>query len=271
MEHDFQIGFKATQETQEEIWFVFKGSKMLVKKDEYDIKIPYRRDIADNIKSNAHYIGMLDGCNCYCCELKNDAEILDGMELIELMALLTKLDKEVFFAAGRASQILNWDNTNKYCGRCGSLTENKEDERAKVCPACGLLSYPKISPAIIVAVTKGNKILLAHNRNFRNNVHSIIAGFVEPGETFEDCVKREVYEEVGIKVKNIKYFESQPWPFPNSMMVGFTAEHADGEIKVDGMEIDSADWYSPDEFPNLPNRGSIAWRIINSIVQKRLP
>ena len=142
------------------------------------------------------------------------------------------------------------------------------NEFAMKCKECGYTCYPKVCPAIIVGITKGDKILLANNKNFPEGLHSTIAGFVDVNETLEDCVRREILEEVNIKVKNIKYFDSQPWPYPNSIMIGFTAEYESGEIKVDGEEILHADWYSKDNLPILPDKTTIARRIIDSIICK---
>ena len=142
--------------------------------------------------------------------------------------------------------------------------ETKQDERAKRCPKCQLLSFPRLSPAIIVMVERGRKkILLARSPHFPTKMYSVLAGFVEPGETIEECVAREIKEEVGITVENIRYFASQPWPFPNSLMLGFTAEYAEGEIKVDGVEIAEAAWFSPDAMPAIPGRISISRRLID--------
>jgi NAD+ diphosphatase len=162
---------------------------------------------------------------------------------------------------------VSWDQTHQYCGRCGTRTETLNGERSKKCPACGLLNYPRITPASITAVFKDNKILLTHNVAFRRNIHSLVAGFMEPGETLEECIHREIMEEVGLKVKNIKYFGSQPWPFPNSLMIGFTAEYDSGEIAVDGKEISEAAWYDADNLPELPSKMSIARQIIDWFVQ----
>src|SRR5690606_32955256 len=138
--------------------------------------------------------------------------------------------------AGRAVQIVDWDRTHQFCGRCGSPMERLDNERAKKCPACGLSNYPRLSPAIIIAVTRRingqNRLLLARNHRFPPDRYSVIAGFVEPGESLEDCARREVQEEVGIQIQNIRYFGSQAWPFPNSLMLGFTAEYAGGDIVV---------------------------------------
>ncbi|HEY5585326.1 MAG TPA: NAD(+) diphosphatase, partial [Ruminiclostridium sp.] len=168
----------------------------------------------------------------------------------------------------KAFQIVSWDQTNQFCGRCGSSTQPQPSERAKICPKCGFISYPRICPATITAIFKDDKILLAHAAAFKGNLYSLIAGFLEPGETLEECVKREIMEEVSLKVKNIKYFGSQPWPFPNSMMIGFTAEYESGEITVDGVEISEAGWFGVDNLPELPFEMSIARKIINSYIMK---
>src|SRR5271157_1821576 len=131
---------------------------------------------------------------------------------------------------------------------------NHDHERARLCEKCGYIAYPRISPAVIVAVVREGKLLLARASRFRTNFYSVLAGFVEPGESAEECLKREVMEETGIKVKNIKYFGSQPWPFPDSLMLAYTAEYVSGEIKVDGREILEAGWYKPGEFPVMPGR-----------------
>lgn len=258
----------ATDNKEDDLWFIFYRSKLLIRLEGDDIDMLCYDDIGSldlNIK-HSNYIGTLDGRNCYCGELLQDIQNIKGMEFKELRALISVLDRDTSALIGRAFQIVEWDRTNQYCGRCGSRVVAKQDERAKLCPECGYLSYPRISPAIIVAVVKDDSILLAHNSNFKSGVYSIIAGFVEPGETFEECVAREVKEEVGIGIKNIKYFGSQPWPFPHSVMVGFTAEYACGEIKPDGVEISDAAWFNKKNLPKIPSGGSIARRLIDWFV-----
>lgn len=248
------------------VWyFVFNSEKLLVKITGDTLNVPIKTTLADlKVKIlTKFYLGKLGVCDCYCIEIPDQAVVPEGMSFKKFRSLLGKVDEETFMLAGKAYQILHWDKKTQYCGSCGSPTVMKSDERAKVCPQCGNISYPRISPAVIVAIIKGNEILLARANYFKGNLHSLIAGFVEPGETFEACVQREVFEEVGLKVQNIKYFGSQPWPFPDSLMVGFTAEYASGEILVDGNEIASAGWFTKEDLPEVPNNSSIAGKIID--------
>ncbi|HWR45103.1 NAD(+) diphosphatase [Sporomusa sp.] len=254
------------------VWmFIFKGTKILIKEGLEHPNIPTSKDFSgiEPAFINKQYLGELDGYPCYCMEVNDLVDIPAGMSFKELRTLLDQVEEDIFLLAGRAFQIVNWNRMNKFCGKCGAMTEPKRSELAKVCSSCGSVYYPRISPAVIVAVVRCDRILLAHNKNFRPNWYSVLAGFVEPGETFEDCVTREVMEEVGIRVKNIKYFASQPWPFPDSLMVGFIAEYESGEIIVDGEEIDDADWYGCDNLPPRPNNTTIAGRLIEVVLYDR--
>ena len=181
-----------------------------------------------------------------------DESLPDGMDSAP-PAGLRLLEEDLFVLGGRAVQIVEWDRTHQYCGRCGSRTHTKEKERQSL-PQCGLHNFPRLSPAIIVAVERGNEILLARSAHFPQGMFSVLAGFVEPGETTEECVVREVKEEVGITVGNIRYFGSQPWPFPNSLMLGFTAEYVEGELALDPTEIAEAGWFRADSLPSIPGR-----------------
>jgi NAD+ diphosphatase len=248
-------------------WFVFCLTKLLIKPNEFSI--PYSRSLAElNLSPvRTQYLGTLQGHPCYSAEVSPDTIVPEGMSFKELRSLYGVLDEDIFLLAGRALQIVNWDQTHQYCGRCGHKTRALQGERAKKCPVCGFMSYPRLSPAVITAVFKDNKILLSHYAAFGGNMRTIIAGFVEPGETLEECIKREILEEVGIQVKNIKYFGSQPWPFPNSLMIGFTAEYESGEISVDRTEISEAGWYDVNSLPELPPKMSIAREIIDWFIQ----
>ncbi len=251
-------------------WFAFCENKMLMKVENNNYSIPYLNNLQQiNISPvRTQYLGLLKGSPCYSAEIASEENIPVGMEFISLRTLFELIDMDLFLLAGKASQIVLWDQSNQFCGRCGCPKEEPPDERAKKCPKCGLISYPQICPAVITAVFRDGKILLAHAKAFKNDIHGLISGFLEPGETLEECVQRELMEEVGIKVKNIKYFGSQPWPYPNSLMVGFTAEYESGEISVDGTEIEKADWFSPDKLPELPSQVSIARQIIDWYIQK---
>jgi NAD+ diphosphatase len=255
-------------ETEKDIYFLFRKDELLVKSHGENAIIPTTKDLEAFNLINVQYLGSLKGQNCFCGELNEDVIISSNMYFSKIRPLIGIVEENMFWLAGRAIQIVNWNNHHSYCGSCGSLTKTMKGERAKECPKCGLINYPRISPAIIVAVVKQGQLLLAHNNQAPKGFYSVVAGFVEPGETFEECVHREVYEEIGIKVKNIEYFGSQPWPFPNSLMVGFTAEHAEGEIKVDGIEIGHAEWYKSDALPSIPGSISIARKLIDWFTEK---
>jgi NAD+ diphosphatase len=253
------------------LWFVFLKDRLLVKTNSDGCLIPDSRDVAqfDPHPTNRQYLGTLDGLPCFAAELpKNDIQ-LEKFELKTLRELFfAPLEEEFVWIAGRANQLVDWSRSHQFCGRCGHRTRDEQTERAKVCPACGLTNYPRVSPAVIVAVVKNNQILLANNKRFKSGYYSVLAGFVEPGENLEECVVREVREEVGISVKNIRYYASQPWPFPNSLMVGFLADYAAGEIEVDPGEIDNAGWFDAGSLPSIPPKITIARDLIDWFVAK---
>lgn len=256
--------FPAEQAGKPERWFIFRKDLLLMQTTEAGPVIPDHQVLSHftNLPAYHHYLGELDEEHCYCVSAAEDAELPEGYAFSNLRALGAVVEEEIFMLAGRASQILHWDRLSRYCGRCGAPTHMKDDERAKKCDACGNVTYPRISPAIIIAIIKDDQILLAHNKNFRPGMYSVLAGFMEPGEEFEDTARREVCEEVGIKIKHIKYFGSQSWPFPDSLMVGFLGEYESGEIQVDGVEIETADWFCRDQLPEIPNTVSISGRLI---------
>jgi NAD+ diphosphatase len=245
-------------------WFIFNSDKLLAN-PENSYKIPLTENLND-LSFNpvrTQYLGTLDGHPSYAAEVKPGTLAPAGMAFQDLKSLYEVLDEDIFLLAGRAIQIINWDKNHQFCGRCGSPTETSEYEMAKVCPECGFMSFPRLSPAVITAIVKDNKILMAKHSYGLKDRYSLIAGFVEPGETLEEAVHREIMEEVGIEVKNIKYFGSQSWPFPHSFMIGFTAEYEKGEIEVDGIEILDAKWFSAPEVPPPPSQMSIASELIN--------
>jgi NAD+ diphosphatase len=251
---------------KENVWaLAFSGKKLLLKSTGDGLRIPTAGELPESIGEPAanEYIGSYDGHACVCMQAGPLSTLPPGFETADPMEITALTgDAGLFILAGTAGHILHWERMNRFCGRCGHEMTDKADERARICPACGNIVYPRISPATITAVFRGNEILLAHNRNFKRNLHSLIAGFVEPGETLEECAAREIREEVGIRVKNIRYAGSQPWPFPDSLMTAFTAEYDGGEIRADGAEITQAGWYTPGTLPEIPSSDSIAGKII---------
>lgn len=208
-------------------------------------------------------MGSVNGIACRVLAVPAQTEAPAGWSFEGVRGLFALISDSFFSAAARALEIAGWDRSHRFCGSCGSPTALKRGERALECTACGHLSYPRISPAVIVAVVRDSRILLARARRFPPDMYSVLAGFVEPGETLEECVAREVKEETGIEVRNLRYFASQPWPFPHSLMIAFTAEWAAGEITPDPAEIVDARWFTADTFPRLPDPITVARRLID--------
>ena len=220
------------------------------------------------LAGTAHFLGNLDDAACIAVALPDDAPEPAGLRYVGLRSLFLRIPDPFLALAGRAFQIVEWDRTHRYCGRCGTPTHTKADERAKECPKCGYVAYPRVSPAMMALVTRGREILLARSHRFVNGVYSALAGFVEPGETIEDCVRREVREEVGLEIADITYFASQSWAFPHSLMIAYTAEYAGGDIRLEDAEIADAQWFRLDALPPLPPNVSISRRLIDSTVAR---
>ena len=213
------------------------------------------------------YTGTANGNHYFAADVTSKPSYA-GFTFIKLRNLADSF-AEQWRMVFRSYHLIHWLKNNKFCGQCGNAMEIAAHARdfAVTCPTCSHIEYPRISPAIIVSVIKGRQILLAHSTRFPAGRYSVLAGFAEPGETLEDCVRREIREEVGIEVENIQYFGSQPWPFPDSLMVAFTAQYASGEITVDHDEIDAANWFSAAELPDIPAKGSISRQLIDAFVK----
>ena len=270
-ERKFVSGIVPPAEKQGPVWwFAFQGSKLLVYQGPDSVSIPCLVDFSELglITSTQHYLGRLDNRDCYAVELVEGIALPPRMALEGLRQVYGRLDETLFWVATRAVQIVDWDRTHLFCGRCATPLQTKQTERAKECPKCGQLHFPRLAPAIIVAVERSNELLLARSRHFLSGMYSVLAGFVEPGESLEEAVAREVKEEVGIDVKEIKYFGSQPWPFPHSLMIGFTATYAGGEIKLEDSEIEDAGWFTAGHLPQIPGKISIARKLIDWFVEK---
>lgn len=216
-----------------------------------------------------HFLGLWQGISCFSGVLDSDIPLPPGLASVDLRRFAMEVqDEDLFAMASRAQQIVDWDQSHAYCSRCGGDTQDHARDFAKVCSACGYTQYPRISPCIIVLVTRGEEVLLARGANFSRPMYSTLAGFVEPGETLEQAVHREVWEETGIAIDRLQYRGSQPWPFPHSLMIGFWAEYAEGDISVDTTEILDAQWCHVSALPPIPPHGSISRRLIDEYVAK---
>jgi NAD+ diphosphatase len=215
-----------------------------------------------------HPLGVRLGLESSIFALEEGTEVPDGYRLDGLRGAFHALDEEDFRAAGAARQRVEWYLTHRFCSRCGARNEPHSDQAAMACPSCRQMHFPRVAPAVIVLVQRGHEALLGRSPHFTPGVYSTLAGFVEPGETLEECVHREIEEEVGVRVGNLRYFASQPHPFPNSLMVGFVAEWTSGEIRVDPSEIEDARWFRYDDLPELPHAMSIARALIEDFVRR---
>ncbi|KAF1052649.1 MAG: NADH pyrophosphatase [Stenotrophomonas maltophilia] len=215
-----------------------------------------------------HGIGHFDGEPVFLLEVDSPVT-LEGCQWAGLRHHMLQADDDVFALLGFASQIGTWARENRFCGSCGRPMQRMPHDRAMRCEPCGLQRYPLLSPSMIVLVTRGEELLLARSPRFVPGMYSTLAGFVEPGESVEHCVRREVREEVGLEVGNIRYLGSQCWPFPHSLMLGFHAEYVSGEIVPQPEEIEDARWFSPDSLPRLPAERSIARYLIEVYLARR--
>lgn len=251
--------------------YIVRDQKVLVDHTGTRPAIPRGRAVAGlGIDAfDGYNIGMRDGATCYAYSVPAGTDAPQEMTFTGLRRSFGVLDPEDYAMAVKAMGILNWDRTCRFCSSCGSRLARLADMFAKRCEACGYTMFPKISPAVIVAVERGDTLLLARASRFAENLYSVLAGFTEPGESLEDTVRREIKEEVGIEVKNIRYFGSQPWPYPDSLMIGFTAEWASGEIAIDDDEINDARWFTVEDMPLIPDKVSIARELIDNFIMKK--
>jgi NAD+ diphosphatase len=264
-----------------QLWFVFRGDQLLVELGPPDpragddprvrerpswAKLPLlqnnNRLWSDPLRTL--YLGGLPEADCWAAEVAS-AEAPGGYGWAGLRALFSVLEDAHFALAGRALQLLDWDRCHQFCGRCGTPTVPHAEERVRTCPACRLPAYPRVAPAVMALVKRGRELLLGRSPHFPPGMYSALAGFVEPGETLEQCVVRELAEEVGVRVANLAYFASQPWPFPHSLMIAFVCDWAGGEIRLQEDEIEAANWFDVLQLPKLPSRISIARRLIDAV------
>lgn len=268
---EFEFVLRPERLDGEVFWLLFHNQRVILLDQQGDLQIP--RDRIHHFFSAEplpeHYLGRLNGVHCLAVEVPETAILPDEYQGYDLRQLLGIFDESWFMLASRAAQVLTWYRNHQYCSRCGSATEMHDSDRARICHACQYIQYPRITPCVIMLVENDDRILLAHSVKFKTPMFSCLAGFMEAGETAEQAVCREVYEETGLRIHNLRYHGSQSWPFPHSLMLGFSAEYLAGEIRLEYEELTEADWFSANNLPLIPPPGSIARSLIDAWLDKR--
>lgn len=239
--------------------FAFVDGKFLLPEDETGQLQPLPLQAFEGLALSRHYLGRLDAHDCWAFGVSTPPL---GWRAVALRSAMMQFPETLMGVAGRAAQVLEWDRSHRFCGVCGTATTLQPGERARLCPACGHTAYPRLTPAMMALVWRPGELLLARSPHYAPGMYSALAGFVEAGESLEECIHREVAEEVAVTVRDLRYFGSQSWPFPHSLMVAFTARWAGGEIVPQPGEIEQAQWFAIDALPNIPPRFSIAGHLI---------
>jgi NAD+ diphosphatase len=251
-------------------WLVVQDQKLLVEPEGEGFRLP-EGELPPGLGAGperAHWLGTWGGTPCWVLGLPKEAPLPEGLHRETLVPMQgTRLPDELLTIGGMAMQLLYWESTSGHCPRCGGPTERLEGEWGKRCPACRYEHYPHLHPAVIVLVRDGERVLLARKAIWAPGRYALVAGFVDNGESLEGCVAREVKEEVGVDVKNVRYVGSQNWPFPSQLMIGFVADYAGGEITIDKDELEDARWFPCAELPVGPARHSIAGWIIQNFAR----
>lgn len=253
---------------QSQRWFLFDGPKLVLDAGgQLPLAVESRHDLED-----ISTVGQFDGQTVMAAGVVGD--LPDGWTAIPLRSAFGRLSEEHLGLAGYAAQVIDFARTHRYCGRCGTALGENDHERSRTCPNCGLTVYPRVAPVVMVLIGRGQgagrELLLARGPQFPPEMYSALAGFVEPSETLESAGHREVLEEVGVRIGALRYSHSQPWPFPHSLMIGFTAEYEGGEIVPQPGEIEDARWFPVTALPTLPPPFSIARTLIDRAVQDAL-
>lgn len=248
---------------------LLQDGAVLVRRHDGTVTFPGTHDV--KLPASAHGLGEWNGLRWSAAAAPDEEDFPPGFALVPLRSLLTQIPEPLFHLCGVGAHLVHWERHHAFCGRCGASTLRHPSERARRCPSCEAVAHPRISPAVIVAVVRDGKLLLARNARNRLGFRSVLAGFLEVGETLEQCVAREVQEEVGLAVRNVRYFASQPWPFPDSLMIAFTAEYQSGDLKPDPAELADADWYAADALPAVPPPGTVARKLIDWFVNTYAP
>ncbi len=252
-------------------WFIFcKGDLMLERKADGTYTIPLAEEAPVEIKAWSHVLNITPVDDIPVKTFSIDAPVTDHplYEMCGLRQSYYKLSPVLYLKAGKCQELLYWDKNTRFCGVCGAPMAMHTDI-SKRCTACGKEVWPQLATAIIVLIRKGDEIFLVHAKNFKGEFYGLVAGFVETGETLEEAVRREVKEETNLKIKNLRYFGSQPWPYPCGLMVGFMADYDGGEVHIQHSELRNGGWYHIDHLPQLPEKLSIARRIIDAWLEEK--
>ena len=246
-------------------WFIFCNDQLLLEKTKDGYRVPYQKEAPIPLSewTRVHELALFDEQPFYAYSIDKPIVENEVYAMFGLRASFDMIPHTMYLMAGKAQEIIFWDKNNRYCPVCG-MPMKFHTAISKRCTGCGKEIWATVSTAIIVLVRKGEEILLVHARNFRGDYYGLVAGFVETGETLEECVQREVFEETGLRVQNIRYFGSQPWPYPCGLMVGFTADYASGEIKLQTSELSAGKFFTKENLPDIPGKMSMARMLIDS-------
>jgi NAD+ diphosphatase len=262
------VPFSKTSETPAStqssvVHFIWQANRILFASAEKTLPL---RSIPSGLQPiRSSIIGEFDGSLCHAHDIATDTPAPEGYEWSGLRALFPVLDAGMVNLAGRSFQIMEWDRTHQFCGRCGTPTLLRSSERARECPNCSLVSYPRISPVVMGLVVRGRELLLARSPHFAPGMYSAVAGFIEIGESCEQALRREILEETGIHADHFRYFDTQPWPFPHSLMIAYTAEYVSGTPVPQPEEIEDVRWFSVEDLPAIPPAISVAGRLIRAV------
>lgn len=251
----------------ERLWFLFQSGQILLHADAADVAaLPCAVEAPLAPAGMVHDLGSYAGTPCAACQVEAPLET-DGLKAVDLRVAYRILGESLYLLAGKGQELIHWEEHSRYCPACGAGTE-PATPLSRQCPACARLFFPQITPAVLALVRKEDSILLVHAHSFTGPHYGLVAGFLEPGESLEECVRREVLEETGLAVNNIAYFGSQPWPYPSGLMTGFVMNYAGGEICLQQEELSHAAFFSRDGLPQLPHRLSLARRMIDCWLAK---
>ena len=250
--------------TEKRLWFVFFNDQLLLEKQGGKLVVPCRETPPTPVSewTHIHEMSLFDGETYNAYALSAPVAEDERFAMVGLRASFDVLLHSQYLKAGKAQELIYWDKNSRFCPACG-MPMDWHTNISKRCVGCGKEIWPTVATAIIVLISRGDEVLMVRARNFKGDYYGLVAGFVETGETLEECVEREVMEETGLRIRNIRYFASQPWPYPCGLMVGFTAEYESGEIKLQDSELSAGDFFSKDNLPNIPGKMSLARRLID--------